>query len=138
MPPADSIFSFAASRVRVGSVPVRTKVRPSRVVPRTRFSAVKLRPAVRSRSMRARFFSLPKNSRMASATLGPTSLMRVSSSSVGGDEGVHAAELFGEGLRGALADVANAEAEQDAVERRSLRALDLGEEGVGGFFADAF
>ena len=43
----------------------------------------------------------------------------------GSDERIHAAELFGKGLCGALADVADAEAKQNAVEWRLLRALDL-------------
>ena len=38
----------------------------------------------------------------------------------GGDEVVDVAEVIGESLRGAFADVADAEAEQDAVERSFL------------------
>ena len=38
----------------------------------------------------------------------------------GGDEGVDAAEFVGESLRGALADVANAEAEENAIQRGLL------------------
>ena len=56
----------------------------------------------------------------------------------GGDEGVDAAELVGQGLGGALAYVADAEAEEDAVEGGFFGVFDLGEEGVGGLFADAF
>ena len=63
---------------------------------------------------------MAKNSWTVSATLGPMSLTRVSVLFAGGDELVDAAELVGESLRGALADVADAEAEQDAIQRGLL------------------
>ncbi len=63
---------------------------------------------------------MAKNSWMVSATLGPMSLMRGECLFAGGDDVVDAAELFGESLRGALADVADAEAEQDAIQRGLL------------------
>ena len=51
---------------------------------------------------------------------------------------VDGTEVFGEELRGALADEADAEAEEDAGETaRSLLFANLFEESVGGLFADA-
>ena len=45
--------------------------------------------------------------------------------------------MFGEELRGALADEADAEAEEDAGEAAVFAVADLFEERVCGFFADA-
>src|SRR6185312_13055053 len=80
LPPAASMRSLASSRVRVGSVPVRTKVRPARAVPITFFSARMLRPSDLKSAISWRFLSMEKNSTMASATRGPTSLTAVKSS----------------------------------------------------------
>ena len=93
---------------------MRTKVRPSRVVGGRAFPRVKVRPRAEAFDQGA-VRGLAKNSRTVAATLGPTSLTRVEFFGGGGHEGVDGAELFGEGLRGALAYVADAEAEEDAV-----------------------
>ena len=119
-PPADSIISLAASRVSVGSVPVRTKVRPSRVVPRT---------LLFREHGQAEFFE-PVDQRQVALVLeevvdgrrdlGADVVDGGQRGDVGGDDVVDVAEVLGQRLRGALADVADAEAEQDAVERRRL------------------
>src|SRR6185312_1355099 len=65
LPPASSIIFLASSRLRFGSVPVRTKVLPASLVPRALRSPVNWRPAPSNRLTSSRLRGSAKNSTIA-------------------------------------------------------------------------